>query len=160
MVVVRGTKKFLDRVGRVDDGGVESSGCLGDWYANVWFWRPQVAIFVNARTLLPVVVPFAPAASVLKRFPFVFAEVARRIGADGNSIETEVQAMNEYALSKTASRSVLGTMNEFSHMADNYRWRNDVIDLVELSLWLAQVPCRPLFSSQGTPEDELRALLR
>jgi len=158
VLVVRGTKKFLDRVGRAD-AGVVSSGRLGDWYANVWFWRPQVAIFVNAMSLLPVLVPFAPAASVLKRFPFAFAEVAREIGADGNAIDTEVRTMNEYALSKTASRSVLGTMNEFSHLADNYRWMHDDIELVELSLWLAQVPCRPLFTSEGTPEDKLRALL-
>ena len=156
--MVRGTKKFLDRVGRTD-AGVVSSGRLGDWYANVWFWRPQVAFLVNARSLLPVLVPLAPAASVLKRFPFAFAEVAQRIGAGGNAIETEVRTMNEYALAKSPSRSVLGTVNEFSHLADHHRWMNDDIELVELSLWLAQVPCRPLFTSEGTPEDELRALL-
>jgi hypothetical protein len=50
-------------------------------------------------------------------------------------------------------------MNEFSHLADNYRWRNDIVDLAELSLWLAQVPCKPLFTREGTPESELRALL-
>jgi hypothetical protein len=50
-------------------------------------------------------------------------------------------------------------MNEFGHLADSYRWRNDVIELVELSLWLAEVPCRPLFGSEGSPDRELRALL-
>jgi hypothetical protein len=51
-------------------------------------------------------------------------------------------------------------MNEFGHMADHYRWTNDVIDLVELSLWLAQVPCSPLFGGKGSPARELRAILR
>ena len=36
---------------------------FGDWFATVVFWRPQVALFVSKPTLLPVFVPFAPAAS-------------------------------------------------------------------------------------------------
>jgi len=64
MIVVRGTKKFLDRVGRPDASGA-SSASLGDWYANALLWRPQVALFVNAQTLLPVVVLLAPANSVV-----------------------------------------------------------------------------------------------
>ena len=63
MIVVRGTKKFLDRVGRPDTS-YESSTSLGDWYANALFWRPQVALFVNAQTLFPVLVALAPASSV------------------------------------------------------------------------------------------------
>ena len=52
VIVVRGTKKFLDRVGRPAPGEVASSGVLGDWYANPLFWRPQVAMFVNERSLV------------------------------------------------------------------------------------------------------------
>jgi hypothetical protein len=69
MLVVRGTKKFLDRAGRPVAGDVSSSGRLGDWYVNTWFWRPQVAAFVNERTLLPVLVPLAPAVSAVERLP-------------------------------------------------------------------------------------------
>ena len=58
---VRGTKKFLDRVGRpVADPLPPSSTVLGDWYGNVLFWRPQVAVFVNASTFVPVLMPLAP----------------------------------------------------------------------------------------------------
>ncbi len=42
---------------------------LGDWHANVLFWRPQVAMFVSETTLLPVLVPFAPATTLIDRFP-------------------------------------------------------------------------------------------
>lgn len=31
-------------------------------------WKPQVALFVNEESLLPMLLPFAPAASVLDRF--------------------------------------------------------------------------------------------
>jgi hypothetical protein len=61
--VVHGTKKLRDRVPPTDppDPG-PSTTAPGDWYATLLFWRPQVALFVNERTFLPVLMPFAPAA--------------------------------------------------------------------------------------------------
>jgi hypothetical protein len=159
MVVVRGTKKFLARVGEPGRETAVSTGGLGDWYANLWFWRPQVVLFVNSSTLLPVLVPLAPAKSVLSRLPHAFAEVAGELGVTGPNLEAELEAMSEQSLAKTESRSVLGTMNEFTHLADNYRWMHDDIELIDLSLWLAQVPCRPLFGGEGSPDRELRARL-
>jgi hypothetical protein len=55
---LRCTKKLLARLGAspaLDD--VEPTTRLGDWYANLLF-RPggQVVLFVNERTLLPVIV--------------------------------------------------------------------------------------------------------
>jgi len=158
-MVVRGTKKFLDRAGRPDWSEMQSSCVLGDWYANVWFWRSQVALFVSERTLLPVIVPLAPASAVIARFPVAFAEVATRIGVEPAAVDGETARMTTWTLATTASRSVLGVMNEFAYLADNYRERHDPLDLVELSLWLAQVPCSPLYPRHGTPELELKALL-
>jgi hypothetical protein len=158
-MVVRGTKKFLDRVGRATTIETRSSGRLGDWYANPLFWRPQVVLFLNERTRLPVLVPLAPALSVVDRFPTEFARVASRLGLTVAAVTAEVEAMTDWVLAKTSSRSLLGTMNEFAHLADNYRWRHDTIDLVDLSLWLAEVPVRPLFDGEGSPDRELRAVL-
>jgi Domain of unknown function (DUF6933) len=159
VVVVRGTKKFLDRVGGPASSRPVSTGALGDWYANVWFWRPQVAVFVNEATRLPVIMALAPAKSLLDRFPDQLARVAKRIGVDGAALDGELEAMSSLVLARTDSRSVLGTMNDFSHQADRYRWRSDVIDLVELSLWLAETPCSPLFAEEGSPDRELRVKL-
>jgi hypothetical protein len=63
MFAVRGTKKFLDRVrGAAPSLDVEpASNIKGAWYATVLFWRPQVALFVNEPTCLPLFVPLAPA---------------------------------------------------------------------------------------------------
>jgi hypothetical protein len=161
VLVVRGTKKFLSRVGIAAPVHGLSTCALGDWYAKTLFWRPQVALFVNERTRLPVFVPLAPAKSVVDRFPVEFEKVARRIGVDGDALLAEVAAMKEWVLAKTASRSVLGTMNEFGHMADNYRCLHDEVDLIDLAVWLAETPC--LVSSPGDvvwPEDAVRALLR
>ena len=60
MFTVRGTTKFLDRVGRPVADPPSRSTVLGDWYANVLFWRPQVALFVNATTFVAVLMPLAP----------------------------------------------------------------------------------------------------
>lgn len=160
MIVVRGTKKFLDRVGRPAPGEFASSGVLGDWYANPLFWRPQVALFVNERSLLPVLVPLAPAASVVARLPVAFADIAIRIGVDDAALRSELAAMGDHVLAKTASRRTLGVMNEFAHLADSYRDRRGPVDLVELTLWLANVPCSPLYGSAISPDRELAALLR
>jgi hypothetical protein len=68
--VVHGTRKFLDRVnGPAPTPDDQSTTALGDWYVTVLFWGPHVALFVNESTLLPVLVPFAPAATVTARFP-------------------------------------------------------------------------------------------
>lgn len=133
---------------------------LGDWYANVWFWRPQVAIFVEERSLLPVLVPLAPAASVVDRFPAAFEAMAGVLGVPSSAVQRELLSMKDKVLARTASRSILGVMNEFGHLADNYRWRHEEIDLLALSLWLAQIPCSPLRDRHWTPEDALRALLK
>ena len=39
--------------------------------------RPQVVLFVNEHTLLPVLLPLAPATTLLKRLPEVLAEVLK-----------------------------------------------------------------------------------
>jgi hypothetical protein len=67
--VVHATRKLLTRVGKPSPEPERSRTVLGDWYATVLFWRPQVALFVNESTLLPVLMPLAPAAALTERFP-------------------------------------------------------------------------------------------
>ncbi len=75
-------EEVLDRVGPPEPGEHVAAGVLGDWYANALFWRPQTAVFVNERSLVPVLLPLAPAATVLDRFRAAFARVAAAIGED------------------------------------------------------------------------------
>jgi hypothetical protein len=158
VLVVHGTKKFLDRAGELDpaDEGM-STTVLGSWYATVWFWRPQVALFVNETTLLPVLVPMAPATTVVQRFVSGLPETFAEYGLDPRFSDAEVREMADHRLAKTASRSVLGVMNEFKHMAEHYRYTVDDIDLQDLAAWLAQTPCGPLFMTHVSPDAALRA---
>ncbi len=158
MYVVHGTRKFLERVGapsQVEAG--RPMTVLGDWYATVLFWKPQVGLFLNESTLLPVLLPLAPAATVIDRFPTALATVLRRHGISEAFIEAESEAMADHCLAKTKNRSVVGMMTEFAFLGGAYAESEHAVDLVELSLWLARTPCGPLYSRQGSPDRELAA---
>ena len=49
------TGKLRDRLKRPLSSRLQTgTTILGSWYATVLFWKPQVVLLVNARTLLPV----------------------------------------------------------------------------------------------------------
>ena len=155
MLVVRGTKKFLDRVGSPDDEPPASTTVLGDWYATALLWKPQVALFVNERSLLPVLTPFAPARTLLSRFPESVELVLSLHGLSESFTSTEVEAMRQTRLAKTANRSVIGMLNEFAFLAD--QWRQTTDNLLGLSLRLSDVPCGPLVRTYTYPRQAVAA---
>lgn len=110
MLIVHGTRKFLDRVGRPTAMPDEqSTTSLGSWYATAIFWRPQVALFVNETTLLPVLLPLAPAASVVDRFRASVAEVLRAHGISRSFVEAEVAQMSDHRLATTKTVASSGS---------------------------------------------------
>ena len=158
--VVHGTRKFLDRVGVPTVAPDErSTTTLGNWYATVLFWKPQVALFVNETTLLPVLVPFAPAASVVDRLRAGVEEVLGAQGTARSFIDAELAEMAEHRLAKTANRSVVGIVNEFSFLSEAQRDSEDAVDLRELAAWLSRTPCGPLYQRHVSPDRELAALV-
>lgn len=160
MLIVRATRKLLERVGPPNLGAERSTTMLGQWYATAVFWRPQVALFVNESTLLPVLMPLAPAATLLARFPRQAAGVLAAHGAPEAIIGAELQQMRDHRLGKTANRSVVGIMNEFTYLAEAYR--DDILapDLLGLAMRLAATPCGPLYSKNLSPDRELHVLMR
>ncbi|MDQ2874697.1 MAG: hypothetical protein M3Y33_07775 [Actinomycetota bacterium] len=158
MLIVRATKKLLDRLGPpAPDVEQASTTLLGDWYATVWFWRPQAALLVSEVTLLPVLMPLAPAVTFLQRLGPELAAVLVAHGAPAEFIDAELQEMERVRLAKTASRSVVGIMNEFTHLAD--AWRQDEPDMLALAVRLATTPCSPLYKRHISPDRELAALV-
>jgi hypothetical protein len=116
-------------------------------------------LFVNERSLVPVLLPLAPAATVLDRFPAAFARVAAAIGVDRAALAAELATMQTHTLAKTASRQILGVMNDFAQLAEHHRQQPDDVDLVDLSRWLASMPFSPLYKSHVSPDRALQALL-
>jgi hypothetical protein len=159
---VHGTKKFLDRV---PDNPIPASDLqptttiLAGWYATVLFWKQHVALFVNEPTRLPLLVPLAPGRTVTTRLTQTAGAVFAALRLPEAFIASEVTAMTHHQMTKTANRSVLGTMNDFAYLADAHRTPKQDPDLLDLSLNLAKTPCGPLYGSHISPDRELLALV-
>ena len=103
---------------------------------------------------------FAPAATVLQRFPAAMAGVLRAHGMAERIIDRELAGAGDRCLAKTNNRSVVGVMNEFARLADWRREdRNRPDHLLWLSLEIAQVPSSPLYGRHVSPDRELAAVL-
>ena len=160
MLIVRATKKLLQRMGRptLTDGDAATT-LLGEWYATALFWRPQVALLVNERTLLPVLMLLAPAGTLPARIPAQIAAVLSAHGAPAAIVEEELHQMQDWRIGPTANRSVVGIMNEFTFLAETWCDDRSRPDLQVLALRLARTPCSPLYPRNGSPDRELAALL-
>ncbi len=131
---------------------------LGDWYATMLHWRPQVALLVNERTLLPVLMPLAPASTMPARAADHVGEILAAHGVADATVKAELDEMRQWQVAPTANRSVVGVMNEFTFLADTFR-DSLTPNLVDLSVRLAGTPCSPLYKRHGSPGRELAALL-
>lgn len=160
--VIHCTKKLLERIKpqTIGAGGALGMTLLGNWYATALFWKPQVVLLVNERTLLPVLMPLAPATDLATRLPEHLASVLAAHGMPQQFIEHELAQMNEVKYAKTSNRSVVGIMNQFSYLAEGYREYLETKDLLALSVRLSETPCSPLFKSAFSPDRELRALFK
>jgi hypothetical protein len=157
---IHATKKLLDRVPQpVTPDVSEPTTVLGNWYATALFWKPQVCLLVNERTLLPVLMPLAPAATLMVRFPESLRRTLWAQGTPAVFIEIESAAMVEGRYAKTANRSVVGIMNEFSYLAEAHRAHRGNSDLVALAVKLSKTPCSPLYTRHTSPDRELTALV-
>ncbi|MEZ5231009.1 MAG: hypothetical protein R2710_31325, partial [Acidimicrobiales bacterium] len=160
MFTIHATKKLLDRVKQpVEEPVAEPSTALGNWYATALFWRPQAALFVNERTLLPVFVPLAPAAKVASRLPDQLGRLLDALEIPLEFTLQETAAMETANFAKTANRSVVGSMNDFVFLAEHYLADGFPHDLLALSLRMAGTPCGPLRKSTGFPDLEVAAVV-
>lgn len=89
----------------------------------------------------------------------VLSPVLRRQEVPGAFIDKELSKMNEAVCLPTASRSMLGVLNEYVHLADHVHARQGgPPDLAWLEDRLAQTPMGPLHKRHGCPDRELAAL--
>jgi hypothetical protein len=58
-----------------------------------FFWKPQLVLFMNERTLLPVLMPLLPSATVAKRFPQALAQILTAHGIAPSLINKELAYM-------------------------------------------------------------------
>ncbi len=77
-------------------------------------------------------------------------ETLEALGAPKAAIDTEVNQLLEVTIAKTASRGVLGSMNDFQFMVRHIRNQRPNASLLDLGLELADTPCSPI---DGWPTD-------
>ena len=142
VLVVRATQKLLQRVGPPTlQDGEWSTTLFGEWYATALFWKPQVALLINETTLLPVLMPLAPAATLPSRIAQQIATVLALHGTPPGIIDIELQRMRPCRIARTANRSAVGIMTEFTRLADVYRDGDRNPDLPDLEMRLTPTPC-------------------
>ena len=104
--------------------------------------------------------PLAPTATLPDRIPQQITAVLCAHGAPASIVDEETRRMRDWRLGPTANRSVIGIMNEFTHLAEAWRCDQPQPDLHALALRLATTPCGPLYRKHISPDRELAALLR
>lgn len=145
---IHATRKLLDRVKQPIEEPVQPCTALGNWYATALFWKPQVALFVNERTLLPVFMPLAPARSLARRFPDWLRRVLEAHGLETSFVDIEIRSMGVAHFAKTANRSLVGVTNEYAFLAAEGSRPPGIDDLVGLSRVLADTPMSPAVQAQ------------
>jgi len=142
MIVLRCTQKLLRRLRKTPAVDARSSSALlGDWYANVLFvYRRPLVLAVSARTLLPVLVQARDPATIGPRLCDALGLVLAALGIPDALICEEKRHMTEVVFDRTASRQILGTMNDFDRMLDIAPGES----LTSAALRLAEAPCGPI----------------
>ena len=142
--MIRCTQKMLKRVGPPDRNLPASTTRLGDWSANlVGVGHQRFVLLVAERTRLPILLLARELKSI--RLPRVDAlvHVLLSLNVAALSVRRELAEMRDGAFATTNSRSVLGTMNDFSD-ATWWRCRDEPdTDPLAVSLWLAETPMQP-----------------
>jgi hypothetical protein len=144
MFAMRCTRALLTRLKASPDPSPPASTTkLGNWYANLLYTKPQQLILcVSERTLLPVIMTAKGAEPTGVRLAAGVGEMLRALGIPETAIEAELAAMSEVTISTTASRSVLGSMNDFAFMLDTHLRYGDSFS--DAALKLADAPCSPI----------------
>ena len=142
MFTLRCTRKLLRRIGATPSSeAIAPSTVLGDWYANLLYTRPvQLVLAMSERSLLAVVVPAAPLRTLQERLRMQVEELLGAIGVPTECVAREVEAMREVLVGTTASRAVLGCMNDAVAQLQAYPRgrRGEPPVLVDLELHLAE----------------------
>nr|WP_157522608.1 hypothetical protein [Mitsuaria sp. 7] len=107
-------------------------------------------VAVAARTLLPVVVPAKDSRSLVRRIGEALDPMLASLGVPADDVIAERDAMQHWVLGKTASRSILGSLNDFALQLQIGLTHFPDRTFLEHSLWLAEAPMGAI--EYGSPD--------
>jgi hypothetical protein len=114
-------------------------------------------MFVSDKSLLPVFMPLKERVKLLPNFRSRLSTLLLYLGVEEQNVIRELAEMEDAIVAKTASASVLGSMNDLTLNAKDFFWRYEGFSLLDLELWLAETPCGPL--DYGSPDQVAPELL-
>lgn len=162
MFILRCTRKLLKWIDAEPiEGSVRTTTALGDWYANV-IPMPigELLLFVNERSLLTAAIPGEDVRYILPQFRQRVNNLLKRINVPDRLVITELRMMGSVQIARTASRSVLGSMNDIAfnyQIMVEYDETGRIQNLEDLELKLSSMPHKSL--GFGFPIDIAQELL-
>ena len=142
MITLRCTAK-LQRLLRLPEGptGAVTDARLGDWFATLLTTRPQhLALCVNERSLLSIIVPMAPRPGFLSRFQTVATARIAQIPAPQAQLRAETSALATVGVGPTRNRSILGSVNNLRYLALSHLDRHPDTSIDEVAEALCVTP--------------------
>ena len=146
MITFRCTKKLRKYLEIVPvDNAQPPTAVLGDWYANlIPTFAGDLILFASEKSLLTVAVPIWESHHLVPLFRIRVANLLWMIGIPQKKIAREVGHFDQVQFCKTASRSILGSMNEFAWhyqiMAEE-SVDKDGMSLSKVEYEMTQMPC-------------------
>jgi len=142
MVVLRCTQRLLHRLKRFDgDSSASSSTRLGDWYGNlIRIGQRHALLFISERSRLPVLLPVREADRLATAFPAAVCQMLSAVGVQAAAIERERELMAPILFDRTESRSLIGSLTDFTILTNARFLTHRDQSLESIALELAEVP--------------------
>jgi hypothetical protein len=109
-----------------------------------------MVLAVSERTLLPVVAPAKDGRTAARRVADAVESMLVSIGIPAEAVIAERDAMRDVVVAKTASRRVLGSLNDLAFQLQVGLNHFPDRTLLEHSLWLARTPLKLI--EYGAPD--------
>jgi hypothetical protein len=158
LIVLRCTRKLLDRMGKPVASPPPSTSVLGDWYAKPFqVAQRRLILLMSGSSRLPVLMPGRDVANLGRNFPDSLGAVLERLGVPSGVADAEAELSRDFVLAATDSRSILGSLNDFAWMTQHRLRAGADDDLVQLSVELSMTPI--IAMDFGFPRDVALTLL-
>ena len=149
MITLRFTKKLRKYLEVNPEDRLElPTAALGDWYGNlIPTFSGDLILFVSEISLLTVAVPVWESDNLVPLFRLRVANLLGLIGVHPKDIANEISHYAQVQYGKTASRSTLGSMNDFTwhyqFKAQEAKSKAD-LSLSKVELEMSQMPFKPI----------------
>jgi len=161
MYALRCTQRLLRKLDCRDapDDTAPSTTALGDWFVREYnFGRYRLLLCTSSVSLLTVLIPARNLPQMGIRLAAAVRELLVSMGVPLAQIDSEIAAMGSARIARTNSRSVLGSMNDMTYLADAYLDGAVIPDgILAAELRMAEAPCGPI--GYRAPRDIVLALL-